>query len=269
MMWMPRHDEASDAAAATAAAAEKAAAEKAAADKVAADKAGGKTSFTQDEVNAIIAKERAADKKRNEQLVQQLESLKSTSKMTSDEKAALESRIEELKTQHMTKEELAARDRKKLEEELSGARDSAINEAKSWRTRYESSTVQRALVDEAVKGDAFSPHQIMELLSPRSKVVEALDDKGKPVGNFIVQIAFDDVDKDKKPVTMQLTPAEAVKRMKELPERFGNLFKSGVRGGLGSGNASGTDGNATVASAIKSPEAYRASRKALKEQGVL
>ena len=268
-MWMPRHDEASDAAAATAAAAEKAAAEKAAADKVAADKAGGKTSFTQDEVNAIIAKERAADKKRNEQLVQQLESLKSTSKMTSDEKAALESRIEELKTQHMTKEELAARDRKKLEEELSGARDSAINEAKSWKSRYESSTIQRALVDEAVKGDAFSPHQIMELLSPRSKVVEALDDKGKPVGNFIVQIAFDDVDKDKKPVTMQLTPAEAVKRMKELPERFGNLFKSGVRGGLGSGNASGTDGNATVASAIKSPEAYRASRKALKEQGVL
>ena len=260
-MWKPRYDEASD----------RAAAEKLESDRLEAEKNKdkSKTSFTQDEVNAIIAKERAADKKRNEQLVQQLESLKSTSKMTSDEKLALETRIEELKTQHMTKEELAARDRKKLEEDLSGARDSAINEAKSWKTRYESSMIQRSLVDEAVRGDAFSPNQIMELLSTRSKVVEATDDKGKALGQFVVQIAFDDVDKDKKPVTLQLTPAEAVKRMKELPERFGNLFKSGVRGGLGSGNASGTDGSPSVASAIKSPEAYRSQRAELKKQGVI
>lgn len=260
--WMPRYED--DAAA-------KAAAEKAAADTAAAEaaKGKGKTSFTQDEVNAIVARERAADKKRNEQLVSQLESLKSTSQMTTDEKKTLESRIEELKTQYMTKEELAARDKKKIEEELSSARDSAINEGKIWKGRFESSLVQRSLVDEAIKADAFSPSQIMELLLTRSKVVEQRDDKGQGTGQYIVNVAFDDTDKDKKPVTLQLTPSEAVKRMKELPERFGNLFKSGVKGGLGAGNTASGDIPSSVASAIKNPAQYRSQRKELKAQGVI
>jgi hypothetical protein len=40
-------------------------------------------------------------------------------------------------------------------------------------------------------------------------------------------------------VMMTRNPDEAVKRMKELPEQYGNLFKSGVVSGIGSGSATG------------------------------
>ena len=251
-------------------AATKAAAEKAAADAAAAEAAKGKgKSFSQDEVNAIVARERSADKERNTQLVQQLESLRSTSQMTEESKKALETRIEELQTQFMTKEEIAARDKKKLETELSAARDSAINEGKLWRTRFEKSMVERSILDEAIKNDSFAPNQIVELLSTKSKVVEATSTDNKPTGKFEVRIAFDDTDKDNKPVTLDFTAADAVKRMKELPERFGNLFKSGVRGGLGGNNLQGADGNLKIESILKNPEEYRKHRKTLKEKGII
>ena len=36
-----------------------------------------------------------------------------------------------------------------------------------------------------------------------------------------------------------MTPEEAIKRMKQLPETYGNLFKSGVVGGIGAASATG------------------------------
>jgi hypothetical protein len=72
-----------------------------------------------------------------------------------------------------------------------------------------------------------------------------------------------DVDpKTGEPVQMVRTPEEAVKRMKELPDTFGNLFKSGVVSGIGAGMATGgTPGGGRVDVRKLTPQQYRELRE--------
>jgi hypothetical protein len=106
---------------------------------------------------------------------------------------------------------------------------------------YRDSTVQRSSQDAAVKNDAFSPSQIVTLLKPMTKLVEVLDPITKrPTGQYEVQIEMMEVNpKTNELEKMVRSPEDAVKRMKELPEQYGNLFKSGVVSGIGSGSATG------------------------------
>ena len=52
---------------------------------------------------------------------------------------------------------------------------------------------------------------------------------------MIAKVEFSDTDKEGKPVTLDLTIAEAVKRMSEMDE-YANLFKSEGTGGVGGVN---------------------------------
>jgi len=231
------------------------------------DPPGKVKTFTQDEVNSLIAKERSKDKDRVNKLMTQLEEVKSSVSLTQQEKEGIEQQLETLRSELLTKEELSARERKKIEAQLSSERDAAIKAGKAWQSRYETATINRSLLDAAVAAEAFAPQQIMAILSPTSKVVEQLGSDGKPTGEFSVAVQFEDADKDGKPISLQLTPAEVVKRMKELPERFGNLFKSGVVAGIGAGNTGGASGKMDYSK--MSPEHWKEHRKKLKEQGKL
>ena len=228
---------------------------------------GGAKTFTQEEVNALIAKSRNEDKEKNKKLLTQLDTLKSSATMTKQERDKLEAQIEELKTQSMTKEELTQRERKKLEEKLTSERDGLKAESDAWRGRFESSTVINALMDAAVVGEAFSPQQIVDMLKPSTKVVEDKDADGNLTGAFKVVTSFNDSDKDGKPITLALSPNDLIKRMKDIPERFGNLFKSGTVSGLGTSN--GRKVNGVVDYTSMTPAQYREQRKQLKKDGKL
>ena len=214
--------------------------------------------FTQEEVNALIAKERGKDKERNSQLVKQLESLKSTQSMSQEEKQRLEQQIEDLKTQNMTKEELSAREKKKLETALTRERDEAKETATVWRTRFETSLVARELMDAAIEGDAFNPQQLVSMLTPDTKVVEEHGEDGKSTGRFKTEVVFNDADDDGKPVKLVLTPRELVKRLKDIPAKYGNLFKSGAVAGLGSMSVKTVNGQPDYKSMTM--EQYKAQR---------
>jgi hypothetical protein len=101
--------------------------------------------------------------------------------------------------------------------------------------------IQRSLQDAAVKGDAWQPGQIVTLMKPMTKLVACVDPTtNRPNGQYEVQIEMLDTDpKTGQQVMMNRTPEAAVARMKELPEQFGNLFKSGVVSGIGSSSATG------------------------------
>ena len=98
--------------------------------------------------------------------------------------------------------------------------------------------------------------------------LRAVDEDGKPTGDYEPRVAFPDKDKDNKPLTLDLTVAEAVKRMKEL-EKYGNLFEGGKKSGLG-GTGSQTKGSNVDISEVakKDPAKYRELRK-LRETGAL
>jgi len=245
-------------------AAAKAAADKAAAD--AAEKAKGKT-FTQEELNAIVARERAADKDAKAKLIQQLEEAKTKVTMTASEKEEYEKQLEELRKATMSKEEIANRERKKLEEKLTKERDDALSLSKTWQKRFEDSTIIRNLMDAAMTNEAFAPQQVVAILSPNARVVEMMDESGKPSGNYDVVVKFNDVDsKSGKPIQLELPSNEVVKRMKELSNVYGNLFKNGVSEGMGGNNGKG---GKPVDFSKMTPTEYKEHRKKMKEKGEL
>lgn len=215
--------------------------------------------FNQQQVNKLLADERRkhADK---------LKELQSESGLSKARVEELQSQIAELETGYMSKAEIAERDfaskQKQYEKDLKTQQE----QASYWQTQHNGLLVNYSITEAAASADVFNMQQIHNLLGGKSKVVPIIKD-GKEAG-LEVRVSFPDVDSEGKPVVLSLTPAEALKRMKELPQDYGNLFKSGVTGGVGGSN-NGTGGGTapSLEEAAKiSPEAYRKARDASKKK---
>jgi hypothetical protein len=246
------------------------AADHAAADKAAADAAASAAAaaaegtpkvFTQEEVNKMMA----ADKRKHQDVLVKTEQsykelLASNKSLTEKERATLEENLATVQGQLRTKEETAKMEKKQLEEQLTGKIKEHETRAHEWENRYKTETVTRSLQDAAVSADAFQSSQIVALLTPMTRLVEMIDEKtNKSTGKFRPVVDFPDVDADGNPTITVRTPDEAVKRMKDLPETYGNLFKSNVVSGIGANSATGvTPGaNGKVNLRNLTPEQYR------------
>jgi hypothetical protein len=243
------------------------AADQAAADKAAADAAAAAASanepktFTQDEVNKFLAAEK---RKQQDVLVKTEQSYKellaSNQNLSAKERATLEENLATISGQLRTKEEQAKMEKRQLEEQLTGKIKEHETRAHEWENRYKTETVTRSLQDAAVKADAFQASQIVALLTPMTRLVEHIDPKtNKSSGTFRPVVDFPDVDADGNPTIAIRTPEEAVKRMKDLPETYGNLFKSNVVSGIGSNSATGVQPGANGKVNLKNltPEQFR------------
>ncbi len=254
--WSTVYEGDDDAAAAEAAAAEAAA--KAA--EEAAKKGEDEPQFSQKQLNKILADERRKTQKQVEGQVKELETLKKAKGLTDKEREGLALRIEELNNSVLTKEELARKEQERLKSEHKRQLDTAAQERDDWRNRYTHATITRTITDEAAAAEAYSPSQIVALLQGQTRLVEVLDADGNVVpGQHEVKIKMSDTDKEGKPTTLDLTVKEALKRMKERADDFGNLFKSGVAGGLGD-SKSRTAGREVDPSKL-TPAQYREHRK--------
>lgn len=225
--------------------------------------------FTQDELNKILADDRRkhqAALTKTEQTYKEL--LANNQQLSAKDRQTLEENLATIQGQLRTKEQQAALDRKQLEEEFNGKLTQAEQRAQGWESRYKESTVTRSIQDAAVSAEAFNHNQIVALLRPMTKLVEDVDAKsGKSTGQYKVMVEFPDVDATTGEAIMtSRTPDEAVKRMKELPETYGNLFRHNVVSGIGSnsstGLAPGANGKPDLKKLASNPEAFR---KVLKE----
>lgn len=257
-----------DDAAATAAAAASAAAAAAAA-AAGANNTGDKSkTFTQDDVNKMLAEDRRKHKAALESSEKTYKELLETNQnLSATERKALEDNLESVRGQLLTKEELMAKSKKELEETYSTKLSASDKKAQEWESRFKASTVTRTLQDAAISAEAFSADQIVTILASRTKLVEDVDKAGKPAGTYRVMVEVETVDPTTGETAMsQRTPAEAMKWMKDNPERFGNLFKAGVVSGIGAnstaGLPTGAGGGVDLAKLAKDPVAFR---KVLKE----
>jgi hypothetical protein len=220
----------------------KAAAEKVVADKAAADKAaaeGGK-SYTQDQLNKLMADNRRKLTQQNGELVTELTALKDQANLTTQAKTELEDRIEKLQEQTMTQEEIAKRNAKKAAKDHDDALGKVTTERDNWRNRYTSERVTTELLAAAGEAKAAVASQMVNILGPNTILAEKTDEAGKLTGEYETLVKFADVDGDGKPVTLNLAPAAAMKRMKELPEQYGNLFINPGTGGVGGTSGAGS-----------------------------
>ena len=187
-------------------------------------------------VNSIVAEERRKLQAKNDQLITQLSTEQNRAGTSEAEKAALQERIESLKAEFATKDELTQRDTKKKLTELEQKLKQEASEKSTWKTRFESNKKKVDLTSAAEQGKAFSAEQVVLVLEPNARLVEVVGEDGKPTGEYETKVRIATTDKDGKAVTLDLTPTEAVKQLKEMPEKYGNLFISGANGGLGGGN---------------------------------
>jgi hypothetical protein len=191
----------------------------------------GKILFTQEDLNRILAEDRRKHQAQLKEQAEKLESVLKSSQLTEQDRKVLQENLAALQGQLRSTEAAAAKEKQELEQAYHVKLKESEKKAQTWESLYRDSTVQRALQDAAVKNDAFSPSQIVTLLKPMTK---------RPTNSYEVKVEMLDVNpKTGDQEVMVRSPEDAVKRMKELPEQYGNLFKSGVVSGIGSSSATG------------------------------
>ncbi|KKK45456.1 hypothetical protein LCGC14_3165440, partial [marine sediment metagenome] len=129
----------------------------------------------------------------------------------------------------------------------------------SWKKLFTNSTIERSITDAAASSNAFSPRQIVAILGRDTQLVEVLDSEGKPTGSLEPKVRFSDKDKEGKPVTLELSPDEAVKRMREMDEYL-NLFRGDGAGGAGLRSQPGGK-KPDLKNLAQDPVAWRKARK--------
>lgn len=203
--------------------------------------------------NNALAKEKKRWVEQSQKQIAELKKLQDQHNLTEQQKQELQRQIDDLNNQFLSKEEVAKREREKLEKSYKEQLDISRKETEQWKNLFHENMVKRELLDAAAQSGAFSPSQIVMMLEKSSKLVEKKNEEGKPTGIYEIIVTFNDYDTDGKPVTLSLNALEAMKRMQEAPERWGNLFRSGVANGLGGSGSGNVNGNID-ASKLNMPE---------------
>lgn len=197
--------------------------------------------FDQTMVNKIVQDRLAKDRKKQEERYTTLEGtysdLLANQALSADERTKLEDQLEDLQKQNRTKEEQAKHEKKQLQERYETELDQYKADAVRWEAQYKDFLVEKSLMEAAVSNDAFMPQQILSIVREWTKLVDAVDESGKPTGRLTPMVDLPDVDADTgKPIVTQRTPSEAIERLKELQP---NLFKSNVVSGVGGNSTTG------------------------------
>jgi len=217
--------------------------------------------FNQDDVNTFLAREKRKTQDVQRQLADQLAEAKKSVALSAEEREDLQKQIDELQTKYMTTEERARQSAEKAKDAHETQVKTLSTDRDTWQSRYTEATIDVEIAQAAVANKAVATEQITALLRPATKLTEKTDDAGKPSGTFEARVAFKDMDKDGKPITLDLTVPEAVKRMSEL-ESCGNLFTNSKFSGVGGSGNKGKKGDIDLVQVAKNdPAQYRKLRK--------
>ena len=220
-----------------------------------------KGTFNQDQVNTMMAEEKRKTTDRHKKLISDLDEAKKGASVTAEDRAALEQRIEDLQNANLTSEEKQKRAADRTKKEYDGKVDVLTEDRNLWQTKHAELMIDTAITKSASMEKAFYTEQISAILVPKTRLFESLDGEGKPSGNFEPKVSFPDTDKEDKPIVLELSVPEAVKRMKELPQ-YGNLFEGDKRSGIGGQGSSSGGGKIDLAKLAREDMAgYRKLRK--------
>lgn len=193
--------------------------------------------FSQTDINRFLAEEKRKAQKAQEKTIKQLEELKKSQSLTEEEKVRWEERIEVMKNEFLTKEELAKKQAKAERDKQKAEAEAREKETAKWKRLYEEKTTEVGIAVAASDPDVYNPQQIVDILTPKTRLVEEMDSEtGQPTGRFTTKTRIMGKNQEGKEVIFELTPSEAVRLMKDQPEKWGNLFRTVATGGLGGNN---------------------------------
>jgi len=215
--------------------------------------------FSQKDVDRIVQSRLKKTTDEQKKLIGEINALKAKSDLTTEERKEWEERLETLNNSLLSEQELRAKELKRKEQEFTNVISEKDSEISKWQTMFTTSTITRALTDAAVEHKAFHPEQIVSLLDRKTRLVEDLHD-GKPTGRLVPKVRFEDTDDKGKPVTLDISPSEAIKRMTEIG-KYQNLFEGKGTGGVGQRNHADGGKKPALALQAKDPAAYIKGRR--------
>lgn len=215
--------------------------------------------FTQADLDRHIGERLAKENKKHQEEKEKLLADVQKLNLTSQQKQELEAKLEEIRVKSLSDKELVEERAKKSQKEWEAKLKDAEDAKNKAFTTYATEKMHRDLMDAAVANEAYSPEQLVDMLQNKSRITEELDSDNKPTGNYVTKVKLTLV-KDKKSQVVELEPKDAVKVMKDNPEKFGNLFKSGVLGGLGANVGSRTSGQQASLEDMPMDEFYKGYR---------
>ena len=225
---------------------------------------GSDADFTpeqQEKINKMLAAEKRKYQTNQANLTKEIESLKAKSQLTSVERTELDQRVEKLKEELLTKEQIAAKKAAKAKKQHEEEMTALQADRDSWKSRYTVSTINSALMAAASQENAYNPQQIVALLGPNTTLEPVLNDEDQPTGQLAPVVRVQDKDKDGKDITLTLSPSDAVKGLKDKQEYL-NLFNGTGVGGLGASTHKKVGGKADLKAIAGSGSAsYRQARK--------
>jgi hypothetical protein len=240
---------------------DEAAAAAAAAEAAAKAKSAEEKKFTQQEVDKIVISRNKNLKTQYEQLETNYNKLLEQTNLTEEARNQIQADLENVQNLMRSKEqnlELAA---KKAKEKYDADLRNASLERDRFKTLFETSTIERAIVDAAAKNEAWDPTQFVKIIGNQAKIVEELTDAGEKTGRLVPRIEWEVSDSTGTVSKVLKTPEEVIGLMKEDTQKHGNLFRSNVARGLGSGNAAGINSSAKVDVSKLSAQQYAEMRK--------
>jgi hypothetical protein len=149
---------------------------KRAADEAARKAAAAPKTFTQEEVNALLAKERRKNEAAAQEQLQALERERQRADLTQREKERLDAEIAAREAQ-LGEEEKAKRGLDKQRRDAEEKAQAAMRERDEFRGRYQDSIVTQAILAAAEKQKAYRSQQVVALVKPMVSV----DESGKAV----------------------------------------------------------------------------------------
>lgn len=214
----------------------------------------------QEKLNKIMAAEKRKYEDGKKKLIEELEAFKQKASLTAKERSDLDTKLDEMKKELMTKDEQAKHELDKIKKATEASLKEAQQASEIWQKRFMESSINQTLLDAATINKAKNPQHIIALLRPNTSLIEEKDDDGNPTGNFIPKVKFNTV-KDGKPITLELPPNDVVKRMSEMDEHI-NLFTSEGSGGTGNLPRRQGDKELDLKKIAHDPKAYREAKKA-------
>lgn len=197
-----------------------------------------KKTFSQKELNEIIAKERKKFQERDQGRLKELETLRQTFKGTKEEKERLDTQIEQLRMDMMSAEDRAKAEKENLRKQAESEKKVLEEDRDLWKGRYTEETIARAITDAAGSEKAISADPILAMLRSKTRLVPKIDkESGKETGELTVKTRMSVTNDKGELVDLDLSPLDAVRKMKE-DNRYGYLFGGDKAAGLGGSQVS-------------------------------
>jgi hypothetical protein len=209
-------------------------------------------------VLGVLKTVREESNRRLTDLSTELQNLGKKAKLTEAERQQLDDRVRQLSEQGMSAKQIHERQLLDLQTQHGETVKTVEGERDSWRNRYTQTAISSSISAAASANKAYNSDQLQAILGPRTQLVEELQE-GKPTGKLIPRVKFDDVGSDGKPVQLDLSVPDAVKRMAGM-DSFANLFEHSGVGGTGAQRRA-RSGSATLTDLKKDPAAYRQFRR--------